>query len=125
MNRVVIGVFRPAKDGGWEGEIRSLLVNLRARFTPNDDRTGACSPAFHVIAGAVRLGEAWEARWGPQRDRTFYCVSLDDPFLPGPLSLALFPREEGDVAQLVWTRPGSEKRDTNAAAESGEDGPKS
>ncbi|WP_029907434.1 DUF736 family protein [Caulobacter sp. UNC358MFTsu5.1] len=112
MSRLIIGAFRLAKDGGWEGEIRSLLMNLKVRFAPNDDRTGPNAPAFHVMTGAVRLGEAWEARWRAQRDRTFYRVSLDDPFLPGPLSAALFPREDGEAAQLVWTRPNPERRDS-------------
>ncbi|WP_082554899.1 DUF736 domain-containing protein [Caulobacter sp. Root1455] len=105
MNRLVIGVFRLAKDGGWEGEIRSLLMNLKVRLAPNDDRSNDNAPAFHVMTGQVRIGEAWEGRWGAQRSHVFYRVSLDDPFLPGPLSAALFPREEGDAAQLVWMRP--------------------
>lgn len=118
MTKLTIGTFKLARDGGWEGEIRSLLMNLRVRLAPNDDRPNANAPAFHVMTGSVRIGEAWEGRWGPQRSRLFYRVSLDDPFLPGPLSAALFPREDGDTAQLVWTRPSTGKPDdrSNVAA---------
>ncbi|MBU4435226.1 MAG: DUF736 family protein [Alphaproteobacteria bacterium] len=114
MTKLTIGTFKLARDGGWEGEIRSLLMNLRVRLAPNDDRPNANAPAFHVMTGSVRIGEAWEGRRGPQRSRLFYRVSLDDPFLPGPLSAALFPREDGDTAQLVWTRLATRRPDDHS-----------
>lgn len=115
MNRLVIGVFRLAKNGGWEGEIRSLVMNLKVRLVPNDDRSSENAPAFHVVTGSARIGEAWEGRWGPRRSRPFYRVHLDDPFLRGPISAALFPQEDADVAQLVWTRPATGKPDDRAS----------
>jgi uncharacterized protein (DUF736 family) len=57
------------------------------------------------MVGSSRVGDAWEARWGDDRARSYFRVSLDDPFLPAPVSAALFPDEEGASAQLVWTRP--------------------
>lgn len=66
MNRLVIGVFRLAKNGGWEGEIRSLVMNLKVRLVPNDDRSsGAISdelsdgrPHTSEAVGAPRRAKA-------------------------------------------------------------------
>ena len=114
MIKLTIGAFKASKGGGWEGEIRTLLANAKVRFVPNDDRVSPNAPAFRVMLGSSRIGDAWEARWGGDHPRSFFRVSLDDPFLPAPISAALFPQEDGDGAQLVWTRPskddGSDKR---------------
>jgi uncharacterized protein (DUF736 family) len=75
------------------------------RFIPNDDRASANAPAFRVMLGSSRIGDAWEAQWGGDRPHSFLRVSLDDPFLPAPISAALFPEDDGDSALLVWTRP--------------------
>ena len=105
MIKLVIGNFKPSRGGGWEGEIRTLVANARVRFVPNDDRASPDAPAFRVVVGSSRIGDAWEARWGGDRARGYFRVSLDDPFLSAPLSAALFPDEDGASAQLVWTRP--------------------
>jgi uncharacterized protein (DUF736 family) len=105
MNRLIIGVFKIARSGGWEGEIKTLLANAKVRFVPNDDRASANAPAFRVMLGSSRIGDAWEAQWGGDRPRTFWRVSLDDPFLPAPISAALFPEDDDVSALLVWTRP--------------------
>jgi uncharacterized protein (DUF736 family) len=105
MNRLIIGVFKIARSGGWEGEIKTLLASARVRFVPNDDRANANAPAFRVMLGSSRIGDAWEAQWGGEHPRSFWRVSLDDPFLPTPISAALFPEDDGASAQLVWTRP--------------------
>lgn len=105
MNRLVIGVFKTARSGGWEGEIKTLVASAKVRFVANDDRASANAPAFRVMLGSCRIGDAWEAQWGGDRPRSFWRVSLDDPFLPAPISAALFPEDDGVSAQLVWTRP--------------------
>ncbi|PVM84437.1 DUF736 domain-containing protein [Caulobacter radicis] len=114
MIKLVIGNFKPSRGGGWEGEFRTLVANAKVRFVPNDDRAGPNAPAFRVMLGSSRIGDAWEARWGGDRARSFFRVSLDDPFLPAPVSAALFPDEEGVSAQLVWTRPPKEEDNDQA-----------
>ena len=109
MTKLTIGAFKASKDGGWEGEIRSLAMSAKLRFVPNDDRASPNAPALRVMLGGSRVGDAWEARWGGDRPRAFFRVSLDDPFFPAPISAALFPDEDGASAQLVWTRPPKEE----------------
>jgi uncharacterized protein (DUF736 family) len=47
----VIGTFIPSKDGGWIGSIRTLTVDAKVRFVPNDDRHSSNAPTFRVFIG--------------------------------------------------------------------------
>ncbi len=100
----IIGTFTAAKDGGWTGNIHTLTINAKVRLVPNDNRDHENSPAFRVFAGQSRIGDAWEARSGGDSPKDYLRIKLDDPSLAEPLSVALFPSEEGKEAQLVWNR---------------------
>ena len=100
----VIGMFTPAKDGGWVGTIRTLTIDAKVRLVPNDDRTSKKAPAFRVFVGNSRIGEAWEARTGGLSPKDYLQVKLDDPALPQPISAAMFVSENGDAAQMLWSR---------------------
>ena len=99
-----IGTFTLAKDGGWTGSIRTLTIDAKLRLVPNDNRENANAPAFRVFVGNSRIGDAWEAHSGGDHPKDYLRIKLDDPSLPEPMSLALFPSDEGGEAQLVWTR---------------------
>ncbi len=100
----VIGTFKPASDGGWIGAIQTLSINAKVRLVPNDNRADAAAPAFHLIFGHTRIGEAWESRSSGEIPRDYLRVKLDDPSLIAPLNAALFPSDDGATAQLVWNR---------------------
>jgi uncharacterized protein (DUF736 family) len=100
----LIGTFTPAKDGGWTGSVQTLTINAKLRFVPNDNRDNDNAPAFRVILGQSRIGDAWEARSGGDSPKNYLRVRLDDPGLIEPISAALFPSEDGGAAQLVWNR---------------------
>jgi uncharacterized protein (DUF736 family) len=100
----VIGIFIPAKDGGWTGSLRTLTIGVKLRLVPNDNRDHDNAPAFRVFVGATRIGDAWEARSGGDHPKDYLRIKLDDPSLPEPISAALFPSEDGSEAQLVWNR---------------------
>ncbi|MFT4254903.1 MAG: DUF736 family protein [Caulobacter sp.] len=108
MNRLVIGVMKSAKDGGWEGDLKALTLKGKLKLSPNDDRKSADAPAFRVLHEGLRVGDAWEGRWGQNKENVYYRVTLDDPQFARPLSVALFPDAEGVSAQLVWSRPVTE-----------------
>ncbi len=100
----LIGTFTPANDGGWTGSIHTLTINAKLRFVPNDNRDNDNAPAFRVLLGQSRIGDAWKARSGGDSPKNYLRVRLDDPGLVEPISAALFPSEDGSVAQLVWSR---------------------
>lgn len=100
----VIGTFTPAKDGGWVGTIRTLTIDAKVRLVPNDDRTSKKAPAFRVFIGNSRVGEAWEAKTSGLSPKDYLKVKLDDPILPQPINAAMFVSENGDAAQMLWSR---------------------
>lgn len=100
----VIGTFTLAKGGGWTGTIRTLTIEVKARFVPNDNRDGERAPEFRVFAGRSEVGAAWRERTSGENPREYLCVRLDDPGLPEPIFAALFEAADGNAAQLVWNR---------------------
>jgi uncharacterized protein (DUF736 family) len=100
----VIGTFTPSKDGGWIGTIQTLTIHKRIRLVPNDNRENENAPAFRIVVGRLRVGEAWEERSTADLSRSYLRVRLDDPSLAQPLNAALFCSEDGKTAQLVWNR---------------------
>lgn len=99
-----IGHFKLAKDGGWIGTIRTLTINAKVRLVPNDNRDQENAPAYRLLLGHDRIGDAWEARTTGEDSRQYLRVRFDDPALPEPVSAALFPKEDGTSAQMVWNR---------------------
>lgn len=100
----IIGTFTPTKDGGWTGTIRTLTIDVKARFVPNDNRDSDRAPEFRVFAGRSELGAAWRERMSGENPRDYLSVRLDDPSLSEPLSAAMFEAADGKTAQLVWKR---------------------
>lgn len=113
----VIGHFRASRSGGWEGQIRTLCLNVSLRLQPNDDRTHPRAPAFRVMVGRSHVGDAWERVRRTDPPRPMYRVVLDDPVLAAPLDAALLPDEAGEAAVLVWKRqaPRRQGEETGAA----------
>jgi uncharacterized protein (DUF736 family) len=99
-----IGTFTPASNGGWSGSIRTLTIDAKVRFVPNDNRENENAPAFRVLVGQSRIGDAWEARSSGENPKDYLRVRIDDPSLYEPINAALFPSEDGNAAQLVWNR---------------------
>jgi uncharacterized protein (DUF736 family) len=100
----VIGTFSPAKDGGWVGTIRTLTIEVKARFVPNDNQGSERAPAFRVFAGRSEIGAAWREHSSGENGRDYLSVRLDDPSLAEPISAAMFENAEGKEAQLIWNR---------------------
>lgn len=97
----VIGVFTPTKEGGWSGTIRTLTIEAKLRFVPNDNLDSDRAPAFKVFVGRFEVGAAWRERSG---EKEYLSVRLDDPTLPMTVRAALFPSDDGSEASLVWKR---------------------
>ncbi len=100
----IIGTFTPTKDGGWNGAIRTLTIDVKAKFVPNDNRENDRAPAFRIFAGRSELGAAWVQRTKDENPRDYLSVQIDDPSLPEPISAAMFQINGGTEAHLVWTR---------------------
>jgi uncharacterized protein (DUF736 family) len=100
----IIGTFTPTKDGGWTGAIRTLTIDVKAKFVPNDNRDSDRAPTFRIFAGRSELGAAWMQRTKGEDAREYLSVQIDDPSLPAPISAAMFQTNGSEEAQLVWNR---------------------
>lgn len=108
----VIGTFVPTKEGGWAGTIRTLTIDAKVRFVPNDNRKNEAAPAFRIFAGESEIGAAWHKRSSGESARNYLSVRLDDPTFSEPISAAMFAAVDGRESQLVW----SSKRRVSIAA---------
>lgn len=99
-----IGTFTATSDGGWEGRIRTLTINVRAKFVPNDNRDSNRAPDYLVLAGPIELGMAWVHRTKESAPREYFSVRLDDPSLTEPIIAALYFLPNSERARLTWSR---------------------
>lgn len=101
-----IARFTAMRNGGYQGTIRTLLINGKVRIVPNDDKTGDNPPDYWFFIGQNRIGASWSAKSNSEEPRDYQRVVLDDPGFPEPIRAALF--EEDNEARLVWSRPRSD-----------------
>lgn len=99
-----IGTFVPTKEGGWAGHIRTLMIDVKVRLIPNDNKENEAAPAFRVFAGDAEIGAAWRKRSGGDEPKDYLSVKLDDPSLPEGISAAMFDAGGGNEMKLVWSR---------------------
>lgn len=100
----VIGTFTPTKDGGWTGNIRTLTIDVKVRFVPNDNRDGDHAPAFRIFSGSSELGAAWRQQAHGDIPRSYLSVRLDGPCLSAPVLAAMFEDAGANEARLLWNR---------------------
>ena len=95
-----IGTFTRAEDGSYSGTIKTLSLNIKARFLPAEPSENEKAPNLRVMAGNVEIGAAWQRT---SKDNTVYhSVKLDDPSFSAPIYANLF-KGETDYT-LVWSR---------------------
>ena len=97
-----IGSFN-ASDNGFTGSIRTLTLNVKARFQRVDNPSDK-GPHYRIYAaGNVELGAAWQKR-SEQTDRDYLSVKLDDPSFPAPIYATLSEVDGEAGFQLIWSR---------------------
>jgi uncharacterized protein (DUF736 family) len=95
-----IGSFTRGEDGTLTGTIRTLSLNVKARFVPTEPSSNEKTPALRIFAGPVEIGAAWKRT--SKDDTVYYSVKLDDPSFPTPIFANLVEVEGG--YGLVWSR---------------------
>ncbi|WID99917.1 DUF736 domain-containing protein (plasmid) [Bosea vestrisii] len=97
-----IGSFT-ATENGFTGSIRTLSLNVKARFQRVENPSDK-GPHFRIFAaGNVELGAAWQ-KVSEQSGRDYLSVKLDDPSFPAPIYATLAEVEGEDGLQLIWSR---------------------
>jgi uncharacterized protein (DUF736 family) len=95
-----IGTFT-AQNDGFTGTVRTLTLNVKVKFVPND-KGSANAPDFRIqAAGGYDIGAAWKKV--SQAERPYLSVTLDDPSFPVTIYARLIEGEDG-THNLIWSR---------------------
>jgi uncharacterized protein (DUF736 family) len=94
-----IGTFTRAEDGSFTGTIKTLSLNIKARFLPAE-KTNEKAPDLRVLAGNVEIGAAWQRT--SKENTVYHSVKLDDPSFSAPIYANLVTVDDGYA--LVWSR---------------------
>jgi uncharacterized protein (DUF736 family) len=95
-----IGTFTRAEDGSYNGTIKTLSLNIKARFLPAEPSENEKAPNLRVMARDVEIGAAWQRT--SKDNAVYHSVKLDDPSFPAPIYANLVAVDD-DYA-LVWSR---------------------
>ena len=95
-----IGSFA-ASDNGFTGSIKTLTLNIKAKFAPSDKENDK-APDYRIFAGATEFGAAWKKTSREQRD--YHSVKLDDPSFPAPIYASLVKVDGEEGFSLIWSR---------------------
>lgn len=98
----IIGTFSKTDDG-YVGTIRTMTINVKAKFLRNADKTNDKAPDYRVFAGGAELGAAWREK-GKDGDKEYLSVKLDDPSFAAPVRAALFENDGEGTGVLAWSR---------------------
>jgi uncharacterized protein (DUF736 family) len=98
-----IGSFK--KSGSeFQGEIVTLSVQTKnVRIVPEANRANDNAPSHRVFVGRAEIGAVWTKR--SNEGREYLSVKLDDPSFTAPIYANLFEDEDGEVYNLIWSRP--------------------
>jgi uncharacterized protein (DUF736 family) len=78
---------------GFIGTVRTLTLNVKVRFIPND-KASENAPDFRVqAAGGYDRGAAWKKV--SQSERPYLSVTLDDPSFPATIYARLIEKDDG------------------------------
>lgn len=98
----IIGSFTKTEDS-FVGTIRTMTINVKAKITPNKEKTNDKAPDYRVYAGGAELGGGWREK-SKDEGREFISLRLDDPSFAAPIRAAFFENEEEGTGVMMWTR---------------------
>ena len=94
-----IGTFQRGDDGVFNGTIKTLSLNIKARFVPVEKESDK-APDLRAVVGGIEIGAGWKKT--SKENREYHSVKLDDPSFPAPIYASLVAAEDGYA--LIWSR---------------------
>ena len=95
-----IGSFTRNDDGSFAGTIKTLTLNIKARFVPMEKEHDK-SPDLRALCGPIEIGAGWR-KAAKDTGRPYHSVKLDDPSFPAPIYASLVEVDGGYA--LIWSR---------------------
>lgn len=84
--------------------MRTLAIDAKVKFVPNDNRSNDRAPAFRIYAGQSEIGAAWVGAACANASPEYFDVKFDDPTWAMPVWTTLRLEKTGNEAHLVWRR---------------------
>jgi len=97
-----IGTFTKNENGGFTGAVKTLTLNVKAKFVPTEGESER-GPDFRIVTAATEFGAAWK-KTARETQREYLSVKLDDPSFPAPIYASLVEAEDGESHNLIWSR---------------------
>ena len=97
----IIGTFTAA-DYGYIGSIKTLTLNIKARFAAFE-KDNDKAPDYRIFSGVTEFGAAWK-KTARDSDREYLSVKLDDPSFPAPIYASLVKVDGAEGFTLIWSR---------------------
>jgi uncharacterized protein (DUF736 family) len=109
-----VGKLKRTENNGYvniSGTIRTLQMGLQISLeSVSFDTSSESAPTHKVKAKAgdqyIEVGAAWMRQLtnGEHAGQDFYSITIDDPSLPAPLTVAAFPTGAPGEFEIVWRR---------------------
>jgi uncharacterized protein (DUF736 family) len=97
-----IGSFNTSENGGYSGSVKTLTLNVKAKFVATE-KDNDKAPDYRIVAGSTEFGAAWK-KTAKETSREYLSVKLDDPSFPAPIYASLVKGEGDDSFTLIWSR---------------------
>lgn len=104
---MIIGRFKPTHDGGFQGRLETIVLDVDLQLRPNPARSHPNQPQLIVYRGESDIGAAWVKEQAGQggRPRLVVNVKVDDPTWPRPITFGIVPGERGASDFIaIWSR---------------------
>lgn len=95
-----IGTFTRNDDGSFAGTIKTLTLNIKARFVPAAKDSDK-APDLRAQSNGIEIGAGWR-KTAKETGRDYHSVKLDDPSFPAPIYASLVEVDGGYA--LIWSR---------------------
>ncbi|CAM3163027.1 DUF736 domain-containing protein [Asticcacaulis taihuensis] len=99
----IIGTFTKSGDT-FTGTVKTLAFKFKAKLVPIEGGSDQ-APAYRVYSDDAEIGAGWKKTSDNQRE--YISLKLDDPSLTNPIFASLFPGDDPDTYNLLWSRPRS------------------
>jgi uncharacterized protein (DUF736 family) len=96
LNEIImaqIGAFTRGEDGVYAGTIKTLSLNIRARFVPTESSQNEKALSLRTMAGNVEIGAAWQRT--SKENTPYHSVKPDDPSFPASIFASRTPPKTG------------------------------
>lgn len=97
----IIGTFTKSGDT-FTGTIKTLAFKFKAKLVPSEGGSDQ-APDYRIYSDDAEIGAGWKKKKSDTRE--YISLKLDDPSFAQPIFASLFPGDDPDTFNCLWSRP--------------------